>query len=492
MLRIDLPQSGRTCQGPNRRDFLRVGALGLGGLTLADMLVAQASAASAPGAPSFVRGEKSIIFLYLAGGPSQYETWDPKPDGIDSFTSIAGHIPTKLPGVRFASYFPRLAARADRLSILHGLVAKTHNHAKAVKNMLTGGLEDVNGSEGAPVTNPSLGALYAQARGTTDLKTGMPSYAFIPPKFTAVSGLKVAGVNPGVESCVLGSGGGSLGAAFAPFNPEASDGWTERVKPQVPDARLDARRDLLKEMDQLNRRLDRELAFADVDRFNEQALSVLRGGAMRTALDLSKEDPHVLADYSTEHCPIYGWSKDGKWEMNGPSTGFPLGRQMLMARRLCEAGCRFVTVVHSNWDMHGGEAIWGMKEGMEIFAPPLDHAVAAFLDDVQQRGLSDNILLVVGGEFGRTGKINAKGGRDHNPNTCPMLFAGGGLRHGQVIGGTSSRGEKAEGDVYTVDDLCATLMNYLFDVGKLRLDAGASPHLKTLAIDRGRVIAPLS
>jgi hypothetical protein len=494
MLTIDTGVKHRTCDGLTRRDFLRVGTLGIGGLTCADLMRLQAAGAQSStqrdtSKDSFVK-DKAVVVLYLAGGPSQFETFDPKPDGVGSSTSIAGHIGTRIPGVRFSSYFPKLAERADRLSIVRSLVAKTANHAKATKNMLTGGFEDVNGSEGAPATNPSMGSVFAHARGANDQRTGMPSYAFIPPVFTPVDGLKISSVNPGVESCVLGSGAGDLGAGFAPFRPEGNGGWKELVTPKLPDARLNARRDLLIQLDQLNRRLDSR-AFREIDDVTQQAYGALRGGAIRKALDLSLEDPRVVEAYDTSHCPIYGWGNENRWVREGPSTGFPLGRQMLLARRLCEAGSRFVTVVHSNWDMHGGRAIWGIKPGMDLFAPPLDHAVAAFIDDVQQRGLSDDILLVVVGEFGRTSSINKSGGRDHNSGAGVIVFAGGGLPHGQVIGATNSRGSRATYDEVTVDDLCATLMHYLFDVGKVRASRDASAVLKKLALDHGQPIRGL-
>lgn len=499
MLHIDASRNVRTCDPLSRRDVLTAGLLGIGGLTLADLLAARANAASGL-QPSFVK-EKSVVLLFLAGGPSQHETFDPKPDGIDSSTSVAGHIATKLPGVRFASYFPKLAERADQLTVVRSLVAKTANHAKASKNMLTGGIEDpINSTEGGAVSNPSMGSLLAQARGANDPRSGMPSYAFIPPVFKPVDGLKISSVNPGVESGVLGSGPGQLGAAFAPFNPlgssngkkaEPEGGWVELLKPRLPTDRLDSRRGLLSEFDRLRRQLDGHPAFRDLDSMQQQAYEVLLGGAIRQALDLSREDPRVVAAYDTSHCPIYGWGKDNRWQTDGPSTGFPLGEQMLLARRLCEAGSRFVTVVHSNWDMHGGEAIWGIQTGMDLFAPPVDNAVAAFLDDIEQRGLSDDILLVVVGEFGRTPSINKNAGRDHNPNAGVVLFAGGGLKHGQVIGETDKRGGRVDRDPVGVDDLCATLMHYLLDLGQLRISRQVSPALKRIAIDHGQPIRAL-
>jgi hypothetical protein len=477
---------------PSRRDFLNAGALGIGGLTLADVLAPSARGAERGSESSFVK-DKSIVVLFLAGGPSQHETFDPKPDGVDSFTSVAGHIGTALPGVRFASYFPQLAERAKRLTIVRSLVAKTANHAKASKNMLTGGIEDpIGGKEGGVVVNPSIGSLLAHARGASDRRTGMPTHAFVPPVFKPVEGLKISSVNPGVESAILGTGPGQLGAAFAPFNPTGASDWSTLLKPQLTADRFSSRLSLLEQFDGMRRRFDDAPRFADLDAMHGQAYEVLLGGAIRDALDLTREDPRVVAAYDTNHCRIYGWDgKENHWQTAGPSTGFPLGEQMLLARRLCEAGSRFVTVVHSNSDMHGGESIWGIKPGMDVFAPPLDHAVAAFIDDVEARGLADKILLVVVGEFGRTPSINKAAGRDHNPNAGVILFAGGSLPHGQVIGSTDSRGGRAESEPVGVDDLCATLMHYLFDIGQMRVSRSVSPALKRIAIDHGQPITAL-
>jgi hypothetical protein len=491
MIEINYASGSRMCDGLARRSFLQAGLLGIGGLSLAHVLGGSSlGAEQRGGVPSFVK-DKSIVLVFCAGGPSQHETFDPKPDGLDSYTSIAGHIGTALPGVRFASYFPKLAERAGKLTIVRTLVANTANHAKASKNMLTGGIEDpINSKEGGVVLNPSISSLVAHVRGGSDRTTGLPTSVFLPPIFKPVPGLKVAAVPSGVDSAVLGTGPGSLGAAYSAFNPTGAD--QELFKPQVPANRLDGRRDLLTQFDTWRRRLDGERTFRDFDEMHQQAYDVLQGGAIRQALDLSLEDPRVRAAYDTSHCRMVGWAgKENRWETGGPSTGFPLGEQMLLARRLCEAGSRFVTVVSSNWDMHGGEAIWGMKPGMEMYAPPHDHAIAAFLDDLEARGLSKEILLVVVGEFGRTPSINKNGGRDHNPNAGVILFAGGGLRHGQVIGETDKRGGRAERDPVSVDDLTATLMHYLFDVGQLRISRNVSPALKRIAVDHGEPIRAL-
>jgi len=471
----------------SRRDFLRVGALGVSGLTLADRLRGQSPESGMPG---YVK-DKAVVVLFLSGGPSQFETWDPKPNGVGSFTSINGHVATRLPGVRFSAYFPQMAQRADRLTIVRSLFAKTASHDQAVKNVLTGGLNPPESREGFPITRPSLAAVYSRARGMNHPRTGVPSAAVLPPVFDTVPGLRVGSVNPGVETALGGSEAGPLGASFRPLNPAAAGGFMDLLTPQIPEIRLSARQDLIGQLDAVNRRVDSSPALEQYDGITRRAFDTLRGGAIRNALDLSREDPRVRDRYDTRRYPIHNWSEHNHWVTSGPSAGFPLGRQMLMARRLVEAGCGFVTVVHSNWDMHGGRAIWGIRDGMDRFGPPLDHAVAAFLDDIRQRGLEDKILLIITGEFGRTGRINDSGGRDHNRNVSPLVLAGGGLRHGQVIGDSNDRGERAERSPVSIEDLTATVMNTIFDTDAMRLDRSINPHVRALAIDYGQPIPGL-
>jgi uncharacterized protein (DUF1501 family) len=247
---------------------------------------------------------------------------------------------------------------------------------------------------------------------------------------------------------------------------------------------------LLRQLDRIDRRIDSTGTMEGFDRYSQQALELLRGGAVRVALDLSREDPKTLAAYDTEHFRNYHCNDESKFERGGPSIGISLGRQLLLARRLCEAGCRFVTVIHANWDFHARKGIPNMPEGMSVLAPPLDHAVAAFLTDVEARGLSEKILLVITGEFGRTPGLDENLGRHHWPRICPLVFAGGGLRHGQVVGESDRRSGEPATEPYTIDDLHATLMHALFDVGRMRLD----PSLPAPVMERaqkGRPIAEL-
>lgn len=496
MLQIDCGNSGRTCDGLSRRSFIQAGSLALGGLTLANLL-------AVPAGNSYVK-DKAVVLLFLAGGPSQHETWDPKPGGPGTSTSIAGHIPTALPGVRFASYFPQMAELADRLTIVRSFHTHHAEHNGAHKQILTA---DTSIPDGKPINHPGMGAVYARAAGAAHPRTGMPRQVLIPPTLDHLA--ERAGFAGSFESVVEGCQPAYLGASFSPFeikvplqegsakekkkrgqNEAVDNPLVQDLQPQVPASRLDGRLGLLTQLDKLNRDLDAKGVMDGVDANHARALDVLRGGEVRDALDLLKEDPRVLAAYDTEHFRNYRCNDQSKFERSGPSIGISLGRQLLMARRLCEAGCGFVTVIHSNWDFHARKGIPNMPEGMSVLAPPLDHAVAAFLNDVRDRGLEDKILLVITGEFGRTPSLDDNLGRHHWPRLCPLVFAGGGLKHGQLVGESDRRGGEPAGNPYSIDDLHATIMHALFDVGQMRLDTGL-PKIVVERASRGRIIGEM-
>jgi len=474
------------CDGSSRRDFLRAAALGLGGWTLADRFRLQA--AETPEGP-YVK-DKAVILLFLAGGPSQYETFDPKPGGASTTTSINGHIQTALPGVRFSAYLPKLAKLADRLTIVRSFQTNHPEHSGAHKQLMTG---DLAVGDGQPIKEPGLGAVYARAAGAVNPRTGMPRHALIPPTTRYPGAGK--GFAGAYESVVEGAQAIYLGTAHAPlqvYAPMAGGGSTARdrrdeapnpllesLTPQLPVGELDARLGLLRQLDGLNRRLDN----AVTDNYGvhqRQALDLLRSGKVREAFDLQREDAATLRAYDTEHFRNWSCDDNSRFVRTTPSIGFSLGRQLLLARRLCEAGCGFVTVVNANWDFHARKGIPNMPEGMGVFAPPLDHAVSAFLEDVRQRGLEDKILLVITGEFGRSA-LDANAGRHHHPKICPLVLAGGGLHHGQVIGDSDPRGAAPATEPITIHDLHATVMHTLFDVGRLRLDVSLPPRVQDRA-----------
>ena len=488
------------CDGWHRRDILRVGTLGLCGLTLADRLQAAGGKSTGSG---YVK-DKSVVLLFLAGGPSQYETFDPKPDGPEGSTSIAGHISTALSGVRFASYLPKLAALADRLTVVRSFQTKHAEHNGADKQLLTA---DLTVGDGQPIKEPGLGALYARAAGALDPRTGMHRHALIPPT-TRYPGAG-RGFAGSFESVVEGLQPAYLGHSFAPFEvfapmasgaadrgkkkrpqeQDADNPFLDTLQPRFTGAQLDARMNLLRQLEQLDRRADQG-AFAKFDLFQQQAVDLIRSGAVRKAFDLNLEDQATVQAYDTEHFRNWDCDDNSKFIRSSPSIGFSLGRQLLLARRLCEAGCGFVTVVNANWDFHARKGIPNIPEGMGVFGPPLDHAVSAFLEDIRQRGLEDKILLVITGEFGRTPGLDKNAGRHHWPRICPLVFAGGGLRHGQVVGQSDQRGGQPATEPITIDDLHATILHQLFDVGQMRLDVSLPQSIQDRA-QRGTPIREL-
>jgi len=432
-----------------RRDFLRIGSLGLGGLSLPGLLGTEASAA----AGSLVTG-KSVIFLFLHGGPSQIETFDPKMTAPIGIRSATGEIATKIPGVTFGSTFPKLAGLADKLAIVRSFTTGDANH-------------DIKPVVGRDTGGANLGTLYSRLVGTNHPLTGIPMNAALFPQ----------AVDAAREPAQKGFGNleatGTLGSAFAPFVPGAGGDLQKDMQLSIPIDRLGDRRTLLSELDRVRFALDSPGRLDGLDRMREQAFGTIVGG-VAGAFDLSQEDAGTVARYDT--APLMTPEQiDKKWNnhkfyVDNVKT---LGKLLLLARRLCEAGCGFVTVTTNFvWDNHADSNNAGVAEGMRYCGHPLDHALSAYVEDVEERGLSDKILLVCCGEMGRTPRINQNGGRDHWGGLAPLLLAGGRLKMGQVIGqSTRDAGEPAS-DPVRIPNLLSTIMHTLFDVGELRVTRG--------------------
>ena len=298
-----------------------------------------------------------------------------------------------------------------------------------------------------------MGSLVARIRGANDQQTGLPTYSLLTAE-------EVDGQYRSELSRVRrGSWPGSLGIPYSPFEPGAGGTSLNNMTLNIPGERFGERTLLLKSLDAWKRRAEKEVRVRGASRFDQQAFDLLVGGST-TAMDLSREDPKLIERYDTSDVRI-GHKKFR------PST---LGRQMLTARRLCEAGCRFVTVHSAGWDMHADSNNPGMVRGMDMLGRTLDRSVSAFLEDVKQRGLEKEILLVITGDFGRTPKVNKKGGRDHWARLCTLAFAGGGLEMGRVVGeSTRDAGEPAT-TPYNASHLMGTVLETLFDLGELRLE----------------------
>lgn len=446
MLTFGDPRNGSN--GLSRREFLRVGGLALGSLALPQAAALQAAQQSA------LASGKSVVFLFCHGGPSQTETFDPKMTAPAGVRSATGERSTKLPGVTFGSTFERLADLADRLTIVRSFRSGKGNHD--IKPIVC------NDTAGA-----NLGALYSRAVGANHPRTGMPTNAAVFPRAVDPDAQK--------ENNNFGkfASAGELGAAYQPFVPGAGGQMQQAMELSMAADRLDDRRQLLHRLDQVKRRIDASNAAVSMAEMQQQAFDTILGG-VSAAFDLSQEDPQTIARYDT--APLARPDQiSRKWRNynNYVDNAKTLGKLMLMARRLCEAGCGFVTVTTNFvWDMHADANNVGVEEGMQYMGLPLDHAVSAFIEDCHARGIADDILLVVTGEMGRTPKINSRGGRDHWGGLTPLLLSGGGYQHGQVIGSSSSDAAKPQSTPIDISHLVSTVMHTLLHVGELRIAQG--------------------
>jgi uncharacterized protein (DUF1501 family) len=456
----------RDCAGLSRRDFLRAGTLGLGGLSLPWLLRTKAAAATA-GEPSFVK-DKAIVLIFLGGGASHIETFNPNMDGPEQARSITGEVQSSLPGVTLGGTFPLLAQHAHQMAIVRSFRHPVGSHPQAISHVLTGGTDP----DGKGQLGFSMGSMYARLRGANHPDNGLPTYALLPAPH------KDGQYNQEMNRVINGSRSGNLGPAFAAFTPNGG-ATLANMQLKLPADRLDDRRALLRQMDELKRGLDSRDADAGYDQFEQQAVALLTGGAAQ-AFDLAAEPKKLVERYDTSKFQC------GK-KIFEPSI---LGQQMLMARRLVEAGCGFVTVQSAGWDMHADGNNPGVADGMKMLGQPLDRALSAFLEDIAQRGLSEKVLVILTGDFGRTPRINKNGGRDHWANLCTLALFGGGLKMGQVIGRSARNNDVPATEPYNTSHVMATVMHTLFDVGTLRVARGLPANL-VRAIETNQPIAEL-
>lgn len=430
-----------------RRDFLRVGGLTLGGLSLSGLLARKAAAAP----KTRVTTGKSVVFLFMHGGPTQVETFDPKMTAPDGVRSVVGEIPTRIPGVTFGSSFPRLAALAERLSIVRSF--RTGSGAHDIKPIVCKETLDAN-----------LGSLYSRVAGTNHPASGLPTNVALFPKAVDDSTM------PRVTQFGRFDAAGPLGGAYSPFIPGSGGDMQDNMKLKLPMDRLGDRRTLLAQLDRLKRSLDASGGLEGIDRVREQAFTTILGG-VSAAFDLSEEDPKTIARYDTAPL-LHPQDIDKKWNNHKryADNAKALGKLMLLARRLVEAGCGFVTVTTNFvWDMHADANNATIAEGLRYMAGPFDRAVSAFIEDLAERGLSDEVLLVCCGEMGRTPKVNKRGGRDHWGNLAPLMLSGGGIRPGQVVGQSTRDVSEPLTEPIENRHLISTILHTLFDVGELRL-----------------------
>ena len=434
----------------DRRSFLKVGGLALGGLTLPQLLSAKSLAAE----HKLPIRDKSVVFVFMHGGPSQIETFDPKMTAPPGVCSVNGEVATSIPGVTYGYAFPRLAALADRTSIVRSFRTGNGNHD--IKPIVC------NETAGA-----NLGSLYSRVAGANRPDSGMPTNVALYPRAVDDSTM------PAIKQFGEFESVGTLGAAYAPYAPSGGSESRENMKLDLPLDRLDDRRRLLAGLDRIKRSIDVTGTLAGVDSIREQAFDTLLGG-VSDAFDIAQEDPDTILRYDT--APLVRpddidkkWNNHERYADNGKS----LGKLMLLARRLCERGAGFVTVTTNFvWDMHADQNNATVEEGMRYMGLPFDHAISAFIEDVHARGLSDDILLVCCGEMGRTPKINNRGGRDHWGGLSPLMVSGGGLNMGQVIGQSTRDAGQPLSEPVTISNLVATVLHTLLDVGEVRLMPG--------------------
>ena len=410
----------RFCDGVSRRNFIRVGALGLGGLALPQLL--RAEAASSAG-----RSRKSVIMIYLPGGPPHQDTFDPKPDAPLEIRGEFRPIRTNVAGIEICEHLPRLARVADKLAIIRSIADAVDDHSDFM--CMTGRLKRAQPAGGWP----SFGSCVSRLRGAADV--AVPPYVGLEPRMQ--------------HKPYNAAGPGFLGVAHRSFQP-AGQGKSDMTLNGVTLERLADRRALLASFDTLRRDVDASGLMDGIDRFNEQAMGVLTSSRLLEALDLSKEAPTLVERY-------------GKGDPAPRGDASPrMPEQFLVARRLVEAGARVVTVAYGFWDYHSNN-FRTAKEDMPLF----DQGVSALVEDLHARGLDKDVSVVVWGEFGRSPKVNKDGGRDHWPKASCAVLAGGGMRTGQVIGSTDRLGGEPASRPVTFGDVFATLYHSLgIDVTK--------------------------
>jgi hypothetical protein len=451
-----------------RREFLRVGSLGLGGLALPQLLQGQAAAAPR----NTILTGKSVIFVFLHGGPSQIETFDPKMTAPAGIRSATGEVQTALPGVTFGGTLPQLATRANLFSVVRSFATGDGNH-------------DIKPIVGRDSGQANVGSLYARMAGTNHPTNGMPlNVALFPRAVDPMAG-------PEQTSFGRFTATGPFGMALAPFVPGAGGDLQNDMQLALPRDRFDDRRLLLGQVDRLRREIDATGQMQGLDRFQQQAFDTVLGGIAK-AFDWKQESPQVIARYDTQPLvpadSIHPRWTNRKLYIDHNAT---LGKLLLVSRRLVEAGCGFVTVTTNFvWDNHADSNNAGVVEGMRYCSVALDQALSALIDDLEQRGMSRDVLVVVCGEMGRTPRINNNGGRDHWGGLAPLLMYGGGWKMGQVIGqSTRDAGEPATTPV-RIPNLLSTIMHTLFDVGQLRLRSDVPGELTSL-LSRAEPIAGL-
>ncbi len=435
------------CHGPiRRRDFMRVGVLGLGGLTLPDILAAQSASGN-------IRPDTSVILFWMWGGPSQLETWDLKPNAPTEYRGPFRPISTNVPGLDLCEIFPLQARQAHRFSLIRSLHHEMSSHNDGSIEILTGKTPDrPDPTSTARSPHPDFGMIASRVRESHP--TGIPQYVGIPTK-PFMTDPTYLGLN-----CNAYATGDPSVANFRPPNLSLDAG--------VNASRLDDRRWLVGQLDRLQQRMELNGMFNSHDRIRSHAFQLLTNNAVAKAFDLESESPQLRDRYGRT-----------LW-----------GQSCLLARRLAEAGTAVITIdalapkpslsTYFSWDDHVNPANgWDLAKGMKLRATDMDPALSTLIDDIYDRGLDKKVMVLALGEFGRTPRLTHSSGlmgRDHWPQAQSALIAGGGLRMGQVIGATNSKAEFPTERPYTPQDLMATVYLHLgIDPKQSFTDFGGRP-----------------
>ena len=422
----------KLCDGITRRSFLNVGSLALGGISLPKLLRADELSGNKT-------KHKSVIMIFLPGGPSHLDIWDPKPDAPAEIRGEFQPIQTSIPGYHMCEHMPGLAQNLDRFTIIRSLVGAKNEHASEL--CLSG-----FGYQDSKVRNqPSLGSAVSYLQGPVDQA--------MPPFVSMVYHTNNNWRDPGRA--------GFVGSAHKPFQPN-EEGKADMVL-QMSRNRLNNRSQLLQSVDRLKRAVEVSDVMQSVDSYTEQALHMLTSSRLLEALDISKESPETIARY-------------GKGNQDAVDDGSPMNNEdFLIARRLVEAGARCVSVSFGRWDTHscrkaGDLAYKNNFAQLREYLPRLEQCLLALTQDLKERGLEEDVAVVVWGEMGRTPRVNANGGRDHWPAVSGCILAGGGFNHGQVLGSTTRLAEQAKDRPIHYQNVFATLYQHLgIDVAKVKI-----------------------
>lgn len=423
MLKIVGSRGGSLCDGLNRRRFLEIGSLGVFGLGLPQLLRSSASAADGSGRKVSYSSRRSVILIWQHGGPSQLDTFDMKPLAPAEIRGPWKPIPSSLPGLDVSELCVEQAKVMDKCTVIRSFTHHDGDHWAAAHWMLTG-RRGANGSDRVP-RQPAMGAVATHLLGPR-----------VPGSLASVN------MNDGGFGY---HGGAWLGVAQNPFRygeysygDEAGrlptgDHKSFSLSDGLTQDRLLNRVSLQSQFDDLKRRIDGFSTFSQMDEVTGQAMDILLSGRTRQAFNLELEDQRTRERYGT------GW-----------------GEQALLARRLVEAGVRFVSLNTGYWDDHGR-----IERALNDKMPRHDRAVGVLIQDLAERGMLDDTLVITAGEFGRTPKINGDAGRDHWPQAQSLLISGGGYRHGQVIGSTNDKAEYPTSRPIGVEDFCAIVYHAL-------------------------------